>query len=97
MQPLLTPPAVCQYRPRAMFDHRAIIAGLAMAAAMPLAAAEPVLTPQQGVLLLRNGNVIEGHVTRAGDYYLVTFGDSGEARLAAADVESLCVDLDDAY
>lgn len=64
---------------------------------MPLTAAEPVLTPQQGVLLLRNGNVIEGHVTRAGDYYLVTFGDSGEARLAAADVESFCVDLDDAY
>jgi hypothetical protein len=80
-----------------MFHVRAIAAALALSAAMPLTAAEPVLTPQQGVLLLRNGNVIEGNVTRAGDYYLVTFGESGEARLAAADVETLCVDLDDAY
>ncbi|HUE69603.1 MAG TPA: hypothetical protein VMP01_01840 [Pirellulaceae bacterium] len=80
-----------------MFHRRAIAAALVLAAALPLTAAEPVLTPQQGVLLLRNGNVIEGHVTRAGDYYLVTFGDSGEARLAAADVELFCVDLDDAY
>ncbi len=80
-----------------MFYFRATIAALALSAALTLAAGEPVLTPQQGVLLLRNGNVIEGEVTRAGDYYIVTFGDSGEARLAAADVETLCVDLDDAY
>ncbi len=80
-----------------MFHFRAVIIALACASAMPLTAAEPVLSPQQGVLLLRNGNVIEGRVTRAGDYYLVTFGDSGEARLAATDVETLCVDLDDAY
>jgi hypothetical protein len=93
----LTARLLCQYRPRAMFHSRAIIAALVLAAALPLNAAEPVLTPQHGVLLLRNGNVIEGEVTRAGDYYLVTFGDSGEARLAAGDVETLCVDLDDAY
>ena len=80
-----------------MFHLRAIAAALALSAAWPLTAAEPVLTPQQGVLLLRNGNVIEGQITRAGDYYLLTFGDSGEARLAAADVETLCVDLADAY
>jgi hypothetical protein len=56
-----------------------------------------MLTPQQGVLLLRNGNVIEGEVTRAGDYYIVTLGEDGEVRLSAADVETLCVDLEDAY
>ena len=70
---------------------------LLLLAALPLAAGEPLLTPQQGVLLLRNGNVIEGQVTRAGDYYIVTFGEDGEVRLSAADVETLCVDLEDAY
>lgn len=73
------------------------MAAWALLAALPLAAAEPVLTPQQGLLLLRNGNVMQGAVTRAGDYYIVIFGDGGEARLAAADVETLCVDLEDAY
>ena len=80
-----------------MFYRCAILWTWVIAVSTPLVADEPVLTPQQGVLLLRNGNVIEGQVTRAGDYYLVTFGDSGEARLAAAEVETLCVDLDDAY
>jgi len=70
---------------------------LLLFAAVPLAAREPVLTPQRGVLLLRNGNVIEGQVTRAGDYYIVTFDTDGEVRLSATDVETLCVDLEDAY
>jgi hypothetical protein len=80
-----------------MFYLRGMVIALALLAALPLAAGEPVLTPQQGLLLLRNGNVMQGAVTRAGDYYIVIFGDSGEVRLAAADVETLCVDLEDAY
>jgi hypothetical protein len=94
----LDPRRIGQYRPLAMFYLRGTAcAFLLLLAAMPLAAREPVLTPQQGVLLLRNGNVIEGQVTRAGDYYIVTFGENGEARLSATDVETLCVDLEDAY
>lgn len=70
---------------------------LLLLSALPLAAGEPVLTPQAGLLLLRNGNIIQGEVTRAGDYYIVTLGASGEVRLSARDVDSVCVDLEDAY
>lgn len=76
---------------------RGTIYALLVLAALPLSAGEPVLAPQQGLLLLRNGNVIQGQITRAGDYYLVTFGEHGQAKLAARDVETVCLDLDDAY
>ena len=48
------------------------------------------------VLLLRNGQVIEGHIERNGDYYTVT-APSEEIQIHAADVEFLCRDLHDGY
>ena len=55
------------------------------------------LTPQSGLLVLRNGQVLEGEVTRAGDYYIVTLGARSEIRLPAADVEAVCASLGEAY
>ncbi len=62
-----------------------------------LPANEPALLPQQGLLLLRNGHVMQGGITRAGDFYVLTLGTTGEVRLPASDVETQCVDLEDAY
>ena len=59
--------------------------------------AEPVLTPQQGILLLRNGQILQGEITRAGDYYVVTLGPTGEIKLPAADVEFQSRNLAEAY
>jgi hypothetical protein len=46
--------------------------------------------------LLRNGQVIEGHIERNGDYYTVT-APSEEIQIHVADVEFLCHDLHDGY
>jgi len=55
------------------------------------------LTPEAGLVVLKNGNVLEGNVTRAGDYYIVTQGQSSELRLPASQVEAFCGSLDEAY
>src|SRR4029079_10211926 len=61
------------------------------------ASAQSSLGPETGVLVLRNGYVIEGEVTRAGDYYLVTKGEGSELRLKTGDVELFCGSLLEAY
>ena len=63
----------------------------------PLFGDEPALAPREGVLLLKNGHVMQGGITKAGDYFVLTLGKTTEVRLPAADVETQCVDLDDAY
>lgn len=55
------------------------------------------LSPEAGLVLLTNGSVLAGHVTRAGDYYIVTHGESSEIRLPANQVEAFCGSLDEAY
>jgi hypothetical protein len=55
------------------------------------------LAPQAGLLVLRNGQVLQGEVTQAGDYYVVTLGGTSEIRLKAAEVEAVCASLDEAY
>jgi hypothetical protein len=55
------------------------------------------LAPEAGVLALRNGQVIHGHVTRAGDYFVVTNGAGSELRLKSEDVESLCASMQETY
>ena len=47
--------------------------------------------------MLRNGQVLQGEVTQAGDYYVVTLGGTSEIRLKAAEVEAVCASLDEAY
>lgn len=61
------------------------------------AVAQTSLRPEAGVVLLRNGNVIDGLITRAGDFYIVTLGTTGEIRLNASEVEAVCGSLDEAY
>jgi hypothetical protein len=58
---------------------------------------QTTLAPEAGVLALRNGHVIHGHVTRAGDYYVVTSGEGSELRLKSDDVESFCASLAETY
>ena len=48
------------------------------------------------VLLLRNGQAIEGHIQRNGDYYAVT-GPDQEMQIRVSSVEFLCCDLHDGY
>lgn len=54
------------------------------------------LAAQSGVLILRNGQTIEGRVCRVGDFYYVGMED-GEVRLRVAEVELICHDLVDGY
>lgn len=55
------------------------------------------LVPQTGVLLLRNGNVMQGEITRAGDHYILTIGAGGEIKIAAKEVETQSKDLESVY
>ncbi|MBI2823730.1 MAG: hypothetical protein HYX69_03445 [Planctomycetia bacterium] len=52
--------------------------------------------PEARVLLLRNGQVLSGQVTRVGNMYYVTLA-SGEIRLSADAVELVCRDLEEGY
>jgi hypothetical protein len=62
-----------------------------------LAPGQTPLAPTAGLVLLRNGSLIEGAVTRAGDVVVVTQGNDVELRLPARDVEAVCASLDEAY
>lgn len=62
--------------------------------------AEPPLqlSPQKGVLLLRNGQVLAGTITPAGDHYLVSLEHGhGEIRVQSEKVDKLCKNLQAAY
>ena len=73
--------------------------GIFLVVASAVAGAEPSLSPPpgySGILLLRNGQVIEGHIERDGDYYTVTLPDQ-ELQIRAATVEFSCHDLREGY
>ena len=107
----LDPLSALAYSPAAMFYRIGLAALFAVVLAAPLYGADtplrgtesplrgagPALAPREGVLLLKNGHVMPGSITKAGDYFVLTLGKTGEVRLPAADVETQCVDLDDAY
>ena len=52
--------------------------------------------PEHGVVLLSNGQVIEGKITRVGELIYVTFP-NGEIRLKLSEVEFCCRDLKEGY
>jgi hypothetical protein len=79
--------------PRSHYALAALVL-LALPAMLP---AQNALQPQAGLLVLRNGQVLEGQVTQAGDYYVVTLGGTSEIRLRTSDVEAVCDSLDEAY
>jgi len=58
---------------------------------------EPGLAPRDSVLVLRNGGILRGQVTRAGDRYVVIMGDKAEVRVPVLDVDMHCIDLDEVY
>ncbi|HEY2840423.1 MAG TPA: hypothetical protein VGJ26_14800 [Pirellulales bacterium] len=70
--------------------------------AQPLRAEDPVAPPaaaasaSEGLLLLRNGQVMRGKITPAGDYYFVTLT-TGEIRLRKDQVDLLAADLEACY
>jgi hypothetical protein len=59
--------------------------------------AQSPFAPQRGLLLLKNGNVLAGEITSAGDYYVVLIGKASELRVPAKDVEAQVANLDEAY
>jgi hypothetical protein len=74
---------------------------LALSLALPAAATaedaptRPV-TQRENMLVLRNGQIIQGQVSRVGDMYYVALP-HGEIRVAAAEVEFSCENIDHAY
>ena len=70
-----------------------VLLGTPAAKADPFAAASK---PGPGVLLLRNGQTLEGQIVRSGDTYRLMLTD-GEVRIKAADVEFCCRDLERGY
>lgn len=53
-------------------------------------------TPQQGIIVLRGGQVLHGKITRVGDRYHVVMP-HGEILVRAVEVEFFCRTLDEAY
>lgn len=50
--------------------------------------------PVEGLVLLKNGELLSGSVSRAGDYLLVV-GENSELQIRTADVEAVCRDLEE--
>lgn len=67
---------------------------MAVAAPLPFVAAETTVT--QGVLVLRNGNVLQGGVRRYGDYYRVDLANAS-FQVPVAQTELFCQSLVEAY
>lgn len=79
------------------FLCRALALNLVAVVSLGLGAELPSAEPQEGVLVLRNGRVLQGQITPINDVFLVTQGTSGEVRLPRSEVEFQGRDLDDAY
>jgi len=69
----------------------------ALLAGEPLRASDGAGQPARGVLVLRNGQVLAGTMTRVGDRYVVANSDGSELRIPTREVEMHCLDLDEAY
>lgn len=56
----------------------------------------PVMGVVEGMLLLKNGEILEGRISRSGDYYLVV-SPTAEVQVRTRDVEALCRDLEEVF
>jgi len=74
----------------------ALAAALYCAIVCAAAAQQVQLAPQDGVLLLRNGEVLQGKITLAGDRYYVVLP-AGEIFPKVGEVEMFCRDMHEAY
>jgi hypothetical protein len=52
--------------------------------------------PERGIIVLRNGQIIEGRITRAEGLYVVELSD-GQIRIKAADVDLVCGSVEEGY
>jgi hypothetical protein len=76
--------------------HRLFAFAVASATASLLAVECGGVESQPGVLVLRNGNVLQGAVERLGDYYRVE-RDGAALSIPAEQVETYCASLQEAY
>jgi hypothetical protein len=74
-----------------------MVVAVSWLAASASLAQESALAPRNGVLVLRNGHVVKGRITRLGDRYVVAVGQSSEVRFPVGDVEFECGNLEEAY
>ncbi len=70
---------------------------LSLLLAISLSTVAPEQPGSHSYLLLQNGEVLYGDITKIGDRYLVSLGDGAELRIAAQQVDMHCLDLDEAY
>ena len=61
------------------------------------ARAAPPLVPSEGVLVLHNGNILRGKVTRVGDHFVVALSGGSQVRLVASEVDFWARSLEQAY
>src|SRR6476620_317235 len=80
-----------------MTRRKYALALVAIAALALPAAAQPSIAPEHGILVLKNGHVLEGAITRAGDFYVVCQGEGSEQKLNATEVDLCCASLLEAY
>jgi hypothetical protein len=84
---------------RAAGQYELPLASPQTARAAPVAGEETrdlSVSAAQGIVILRNGQVLEGQVSRVGDLYYIAMP-TGEIRLKASDVEVSCRDLEEGY
>ena len=78
--------------------RRSLLTLFVVATLLQVGYAQPARqSPQEGVLLLKHGTTLSGFITPAGDRYIVLLGESGEARVPAADVVAVVSNLQAAY
>jgi hypothetical protein len=73
-----------------------LLSPIALLAAATAVLADPAATTGQSLLLLRNGEILEGQVSRDGERYIVAI-ENGELRIPARDVDFQCDTIDQAY
>ncbi|MCE9604168.1 MAG: hypothetical protein K8U03_04610 [Planctomycetia bacterium] len=62
----------------------------------PTAAANPMMGTVDGLLLLKNGETLEGRISRSGDYYLL-ITPTAEIQVRIREVEAVCRDLEEVF
>ncbi len=79
------------------FVRTAVVTTLLAAAVLPAKGQAPTdMPPSQGMVILRNGEVIEGKISRDEGIYIVNLP-NGRIRIKQADVELVCKSLEEGY
>lgn len=81
------------YRPAVLVVCHVVL----LSAASVNQAEEPRILPRAGVLVLRNGAVLQGEILRVGDRYVVALNKRDEVAVPADTVDMQCDSLKDAY